>query len=173
MPEGQQAQLAEWLLGGMLYSEAQKQVKDQFGIEVKSLKSFSHFWEEVCVPALLRRRSQAVQTAESIAQEMQSRPGRFDQPTVDAIKQKAFELAISPQSHPKDVKALFMLLQKARDQEIKVQQIELERDKFKETIRSNIDRGLEALYLEIKSSQVAREIFEKLKNVVMKEVKAA
>lgn len=110
--------LADWLLGGMPYYEAQRQVKDQFGVEVKSLKSFSAFWQAVCGPLLLVRRNQARTVAGEIAREAEARPGQFDQATIDALKQKAFELSISPQARPKDVKALFMLVLKARDQDL-------------------------------------------------------
>jgi len=110
--------LADWLLGGMPYYEAQKQVKDQFGVELRSLKSFSQFYQEVCAPRLLTRRAQARTVADSIAEEAERQPGRFDQATIDALKQKAFELSISPQAHPRDVKALFMLVLKARDQDL-------------------------------------------------------
>ncbi|MCW5557720.1 MAG: DUF3486 family protein [Verrucomicrobiae bacterium] len=100
-------------------------VSREFGVSC-SLSALSGFWQEVCVPVLLKRRSQAVEAAEEIAAEATRTPGRFDAATVDAIKQKAFELAISPLAKPKDVKALFMLLQKSRDQELKEQQIALE-----------------------------------------------
>ena len=129
LPEEQQAQLAEWLLNGMPYHAAKEAVAKEFKVSC-SLSALSGFYSEVCVPALLKRRSQAVMAAEEIAAEASQSPGRFDAATVDAIKQKAFELAISPMSKPKDVKSLFMLLQKSRDQELKSQSLDLERSKF-------------------------------------------
>lgn len=129
LPEEQQAALAEWLLGGMPYHEARKGVAKEFGVST-SLSALSQFYAHVCVPALISRRHQAVNTAEEVAAAAEATPGRFDAATVDAIKQKAFELAISPLSSPKDVKALFMLLQKARDQELKEESLAIERDKL-------------------------------------------
>ena len=118
MSDGQQAQLADWLLGGMPYHIAQPQVEQEFGVKAGK-DSFATFWQEVCVPLLLTRRRQAVETADAVASEASNQPGRFDQATIDALKQKAFELSISPHSEPKDVKALMMLVLKARDQDIK------------------------------------------------------
>lgn len=129
LPEEQQAQLADWLLSGVPYHAARGMVSKEFGVSC-SLSALSGFWQEVCVPVLLKRRSQAVRAAEEIAQEASRTPGRFDAATVDAIKQKAFELAISPLSQAKDVKALFMLLQKSRDQELKAQTLDLDQRKF-------------------------------------------
>ena len=129
LPEEQQAQLADWLLGGTPYHEARTLVSKEFGVSV-SLASLSHFYQSVCTPHLIRRRAQAVGMAAEVARAAESNPAQFDAATVDAIRQKAFELAISPLSQPKDVKALFMLLQKSRDQELKAETLKLDREKF-------------------------------------------
>ena len=118
MDDGQQAMLADWLLDGMPYHVAQAQVEKEFSVRAGSA-AFATFWQEVCVPALLTRRSRAMGTAEAVAEEAGNQPGRFDQATIDQLKQKAFELSISPHSDPKDVKALMMLVLKSRDQDIK------------------------------------------------------
>lgn len=124
LPEEQQSQLAEWLLGGMPYHAAQATVEKEFGVRV-SLGAFTQFWVEVCTPQLLRRRSEAAQAADEIAAEAGRRPGAFDQATIEALRQKAFELAISPRSAPNDVRALFVLLQKARDQDLEQRKTDL------------------------------------------------
>ena len=139
LPEEQQAQLAEWLLNGTPYHKARELVLAEFGVSV-SLSAFQSFWQEVCAPALLARRKRAVSMAGEVADEAQKQPGRFDAATVDAIKQKAFELAISPMSEPKDVKALFMLLQKGRDQDIKAQQLDLEKEKYELKLQEYRDK---------------------------------
>jgi hypothetical protein len=129
LPEEQQAKLAEWLLSGMPYHEARELVEKEFGVRVP-LGSFTPFWEQACVPQLVWRRRQAVDTADAVAQAADKTPGRFDVATVDALKQRAFELAISPHANPKDVKSLFMLVLKSRDQEIDQAQLELDRRRF-------------------------------------------
>lgn len=124
LDELQQAQLAEWLLSGMTYHDAVGAVQKEFGLKVGH-SAFQVFWERVCVPHLLRRRSVAISTSAEIATEAEKRPGQFDTATIDALKQKAFELAISPRPNPKDVKALFMLVLKARDQDLNERKIRL------------------------------------------------
>lgn len=125
LPEEQQAQLADWLLSGVPYHRAQVLLKDEFGVELRSQRAFCGFWEQVCVPLLLKRRSQAVGTAEEVAKAASEQPGRFDQATIDALKQKAFELSISPQADPRNVKSLMMLVLKARDQDLNERKIVL------------------------------------------------
>ena len=124
LPEEQQAQLAEWLLGAIPYHRAKELVKKEFNVET-SLAALSAFWDEVCTPALLARRQQAVTTADEIAEEARIRPGKFDEATIAAIKNKAFELSINPGASPNDVKGLFMLILKSRDQELKSKDIEI------------------------------------------------
>jgi hypothetical protein len=129
LPEEQLAQLSDWLLSGMPYHKAKALVKETFHVET-SLAALSNFYETICCSALIARRQQAVSTADEIATAAQTKPGRFDAATIDALKQKAFELSISPMSNPKDVKNLFSLVLKARDQEIDEKQLSLARDKF-------------------------------------------
>jgi hypothetical protein len=72
---------------------------------------------------LLARRRRAVGAADSRVEEAERNPAQFDRATIDAIKQKAFELAESPQSDPKDVKAILTLVLKARDQDIEERRV--------------------------------------------------
>ena len=124
LPEGQQAQLAEWLLNGMPYHQAQALVEKEFSVSV-SLPCFTSFWRAVCQPELLRRRVRAVETADAIASESVKSPGRLDKATLDALKQLAFNEAIKPGADPKAVKAIFGLILKSRDQDLDNRKIEL------------------------------------------------
>lgn len=131
LPEEQQAKLADWLLNGMPYHEANVLVGKEFGVTLRSLgSSYSRFWREVCEPELLQRRSRMVSSAEARAEEVDRRPGQFDKATLDAISERAYTLAISPQSEAKDVKAVMMLLLKAQDQNRKERELGLALDKF-------------------------------------------
>ncbi len=124
LTEEQQAQIAEWLLSGMSYRQVRELVAREFAVKT-SFAALSRFWDDVCTPALLARRRRAVTTADEMAEEAQKMPGNFDAATLDAIRQAAFNLAIKPQSSPHDVKQLFTLVLKARDQELKNKDIEI------------------------------------------------
>jgi hypothetical protein len=124
LDEARQAQLADWLLSGVPYHQAQVLVQKEWGLHT-TLSALSGFWAEVCGPAMLARRSRAVGLANDLGAEAEARPGQFDRATVDAIKQKAFELAVSPQASPGDVKALFSLVLEAKDQELKAKDIDI------------------------------------------------
>ena len=129
LPEEQQSQLADWMLSGIPYHTVLKMVDKEFEVKT-SMGALSSFWEHICSAELIRRRSQAVNLAEEVAIEAELNPGRFDKATIDALQQKAFELAVSPGADPKDVKSLFMLVLKARDQEMDEKQLQFQIDKF-------------------------------------------
>ncbi len=130
LPEEQQARLADWLLSGMSYHDARERVIKEFGVTV-SLDAYRGFWSAVCSDALIARRRRAVNTADEVALEAERNPGRFDQATIDALKQKAFELSISPGAKPKDVKSLFSLVLKAKDQEQSEKELALAEKTFR------------------------------------------
>lgn len=131
MPEGDQARLADWLLGGMTYHEANLLLEKEFSIAPGSLSRFTPFWSEVCVPQLLLRRRRMAGTAAERAKEATANPAEFDRATLDALQQKAYELAENPQADPKDVKAILTLLLKAKDQSLEERRLELDLSKFK------------------------------------------
>lgn len=124
LPEEQQAKLVDWLLGGMPYHTARELVAKEFGVTV-GIASFTGFWQEVCTPHLLRKRSVARETADEMAEEAAARPARFDAATIEAIRQKAFEISLNPLSNPDDVKALFSLVLKKEDQDLKREQVDV------------------------------------------------
>lgn len=130
LPEEQAAKLCDWMLSGLPYHKVKKLVKEEFSLET-SEAALSRFYSSFCAAALLVRRSRAVTTAAEIAEEAAKTPGQFDAATIDALKQKAFELSISPQADPGDVKDLFMLVLKAKDQEMDEKKLHLELEKFK------------------------------------------
>lgn len=126
MSEVNQARLADWLLGGMTYHEANLLVEKEFGIAPSaSLGRYSRFWEQVCTPMLLRRRDRMAGTASERAKAAVENPAEFDKATLDALQQKAYELAESPTSNPKDVKAILTLLLKAKDQSLEERRLVL------------------------------------------------
>jgi hypothetical protein len=124
LTETQQAQLADWLLSGVPYHQAQAMVEKDFGVKV-SIAAFSRFYQSNCSAALLARRMRAVRTADEVADQARKNPAQFTEATIDQLSQKAFELATSPNADPKDVKALFSLVLKSRDQDLVERRIKL------------------------------------------------
>jgi len=140
LDEAQQAQLADWLLGGMKYHEAVPVIEKEFGLKLGGgwKNQLSKFWDSVCVPHALQHRRRAVDTSNEIRTEAAARPGSFAEATVERLQQLAFELSMSPNPNPKDVKALFMLVLKAGDQQIERRKLAIveTREKAKDAVES-------------------------------------
>lgn len=166
LPEEQQAQIAEWLLDGMPYHRAREAVKKEFGVEV-SVGSFAGFWEVVCAPALIERRAKLVAAADTAATEALRTPGHFDHATIDAIKQRAFELAINPRSEPRTVRDIFSLIIQARDQEIASERLALEQSKFEE----NLARRKAAIEAELGRAKAAGGLTQETIDKIQAELK--
>ena len=143
LPDEQMAALSDWLMSGLPYPKVRLLIKKEFGVATSDA-ALSRFYSEVCSAALLARRQRAVTMTEEIADEAATHPGKFDQATIDAIKQKAFEMSIAPQSSSKDLKAIFSLVLKSRDQDLEGRRVALMEQKLKETEKVVGDTKLSA-----------------------------
>jgi hypothetical protein len=114
----QQRQLCEWLLTpGLNYERVKELVFEKFNTSTTG-SSLSRFYRDYVGAYVLERRRQAVGLATEIGEELKRAPGEFSAQTIDALEQKAFELAQNPMVDPKEVKAIFSLVLKARDQSL-------------------------------------------------------
>jgi hypothetical protein len=129
LPEEQRAKLADWLLNGMPYHQAKMLVAKEFGVEVRSLSTFSSFWQEACLPHLLMRRRQMLRSAAARTGEALDDPTGFDEATIDALKQKAYELAEAPEPKTNDLRTVMLLLVRYRDQQLKGERLAFDREK--------------------------------------------
>ncbi len=124
LPEEQYSQLVDWLLSGMPYHKVKALLEKEFRVQT-SMAALSGFWDVAVSSELIARRQHAVTTADEIAEEAKKKPGQFDVATLDAIRQKALAISLDPRASGGEVKALFMLLLRARDQELKNKDIEI------------------------------------------------
>lgn len=133
MPVEHKEKLADWLMSGLPYYKALDLVRDDLKVDT-SIGALQNFWDTYVGEVLIRQRAEAVRTANMLAEKASEKPGRFDAATIEAIKQKAFELSISPGASPKALGTLFMLILKSRDQELEQMQIDQKIREFEERI---------------------------------------
>jgi hypothetical protein len=107
-------------------------------------------------------------------------PGQFSEAALEAIEQKVFALALDPESSAREVKGLAQILMKRGDQEIRKRDQDLarerladSRERWRESLKSAIDRGLDALYEDIAGNPEAEALFERLRAAVGKSVAEA
>lgn len=124
LPEEQKAQVIDWLLAGLPYHKVRELIREQFAVAT-SIGALSGFYQREAVPVLLARRRRAAGVADEIAAEARKAPGAFDEATIDALRQKVFELALAPGADAREIKALFSLVLKARDQDLEARRVAL------------------------------------------------
>jgi hypothetical protein len=130
LPEEQQAQLAEWMLGGMPPHKCKEMLEKEFGVSFRSLSVFKPFYEAVVEPAVIARRARAVQGAARVAESLEKAPGKFGDVIKNQVQQRAFEMLINPNCSAEELMFVVGLAQKAKDQELKEAQLGLARDRF-------------------------------------------
>jgi len=135
LTDDQKAQLCEWLLTpGLNYLAIMKLMAEEFHVTT-SMEPLSRFYHTYCESEVLRRRAQAVSARGKLGQEITSTPGEWNAVTIDALKQKVFELAICPTSEASEVIHLFSLILKLQTQDSKWRKVrapEAAEDKGKE-----------------------------------------
>ena len=151
LPEEKIVRIAEDILAALPLRKVSEMCREELGIAGGiSEQVLSRFWSRFARWYLIARRRAASELASDVAAEAEREPGKFDAAMIDAIKQKAFELAISPTADPRDVKNVLMLVLKAGDQDIKKSELSLSERKFQ---RETCD-----LFLKWQEDQRAREI---------------
>jgi hypothetical protein len=110
------------------------------------------------VPLHLARRSRAVQTAKEIGRRCPSRPGQFDQATIDLLEQKALELAISAAQRSAKCEGALLLVLKARDQSLEERRIKILESKAEQASKAEATLQDSALTTEEREKRM-RQIF--------------
>jgi len=92
----------------------------------------------------------------------------LDSGFTNLLKQVAFDLVSSPNPDPAAICLVAGKALKLRDQDLKRQQLDLAADKFKASLRSKIEEGLDELAKTIGTNPEARALYEQFRAVVTK-----
>jgi hypothetical protein len=167
LPPKQREELSRWLTEeNVSYEEARKRVGARFGVLVSSDSTFSDFYHSVALPWKYAR-------ARNFAGEMAAlQDGQFKPAILKRLEQLSFELASSNHVDVKTLKVFFKMLTDSEKVELQKGSLKLAVQKFREAVKSDIEKGLDALHAEIKDNAEALQLFEKLKTAVIKSVEA-
>lgn len=160
----QQALLAEWLtIENVTYAKAQERVLAEFGLAT-TRSALCSFYARFAAPWKYAR---AAGEADQFAELME---GKFDAATIKRTKQLAFEALTSPQPDIKAAKALLKIVGDSAKIELQKQTLAHAIEKFREDIKSDVDKALDALFAEIKGNAEALALFQKFKACALRSV---
>lgn len=119
LEEDQKTMLCEWLMTpGAPYRVIRENCGNEFGVW-PSDKQLGNFYKRYVGAELLARRKRALSVSDEVMEDARKAPGQFTEAAIEALGQKAFELASAPLVNSKDVKGVFTLLLKYGDQQLK------------------------------------------------------
>jgi hypothetical protein len=168
LSEEQQQKLCEWLLTpGLTYERVRSMMRedppDGFGVHTNTA-ALSQFYQRYVSAYIIQRRAQAVGVAKEVGEALKKTPGNFSPATIDALEQKAFELANSPLIDPRSINNIFTLVLKAREQSLKERDIDIKLRRLEMLEKQTNEAKATASDSKLNAAQKAeriREIFQK------------
>lgn len=165
----QKEMLREWLVDENLsYEKAQERLYQDFNVRT-SVGALSRFYATQCFSL---RSSEAKAFAEQVGQELLEAEPTFDKVTLALVKKRAFEQAAARDGDMKTLEILAGIIGGSAKLQLKKEQLEFSREKFRQELKSDVEKGLDALQAEIKGDAIALELFEKMKARVMAAMEA-
>jgi hypothetical protein len=136
----QDEQLMEWILGRVPYRQIVSLMRDTYQVPT-SIRAISKYWTKWGAEHWKARRRDALQMASDVVQEARANPELFSEATLKALDQRAFAMAMDPESSGKELKNLVKILiderrdgrrDELRDRQVTAQEeaLRLDREKF-------------------------------------------
>jgi len=165
----QKAQLRTWLVDeNKSYDEVRQLLHDDFNLEI-GITAISRFYATDCFSL---RSSQAKELAEQVVAELKTGGGQFDAATLALVRQKAFERAYAKNGDIEELAMLAKILGDSAKHELATKRLSLDLEKFRQTVKSEAEKGLDALHAELAGDPVALALFEQMRARVMKTLEA-
>ena len=156
--------LAEWLtVENITYAKAKTRVADQFGVHTTP-SALSSFFGSVALPWKYARDHKLAQTLADLEE------GKFKPAIRKQIERLAFQLTTSNRVDVKSLKAFLKMITDGEKVELQRQTLSLALEKFRESLKTGVEKGLDALFAEIKGNPEAVALYQKFRESVLKSV---
>ncbi len=170
LPENQREMLVRWFVEeNVSYDVARERLRDDFNVATSN-DALSRFWQQHC---FRQAATQAKTLAAGVKDILVGSGGEFNAATLSLIEKRAFEIAYAKNGNIDELQTLAKIIGDSQRLQITRDQLEHSREKFIEQMKSDVEKGLDALYAELKGNAAALEIYEKLKASVMQSMEGA
>jgi len=150
LPPDQRTKLTDWLVdGGLSYKEAKDRLAAEFGLNT-SVGAIADFYAKECWTLRFRK---ARGVADEIGGILSETPGAFDEATITAISQRAFELAVAKDGDPKDLIMLMQALGDTKRLAIEQAKLEVSREKNAQAAERIALEGKKVDLMQVKAAE--------------------
>lgn len=162
----QREKLAAWLtLDNLTYEDARALVESEFGVKT-SADALRRFYSSFAVPW---QYAQAKGDAEAFGSLLE---GKFGPATIKRAEQLAFVALTDKTPNLNAAKALLKMVGDSAKLQVARDRLSLDADKFRQLVKTEAEKGLDALHLELKGDAVALALFEQMRARVMAALEA-
>lgn len=171
LPDAKQLAIYKIVRSGVSFIDAVVLIRKEHGLSV-SVGALHNFYKKASERFQRERIIRAVADADAIKKAAKE-IGSLDKAIIAEMSQKAFELMVTDHPDTGAVSALIGCILDLKKQDMSERAFKLDLEKFREAMKSSVEKGLDALFDEIKGSRSAETLFKKLKATVLKQVDAA
>lgn len=167
LPDETKVQIATWLTyENKSYKAVRLLVRKEFGLTTSN-GALHHFFGAFAAPW---KYAKAAGAADEFANLME---GKFDAASIKLARQLAFDALAAPTPDLRTAKTLLKIVNDSAKQAVQERRLALDIDKFRELVKTGVEKGLDALQVELKGNDEALALFERMKALVLKTVEEA
>ncbi|OAM89333.1 hypothetical protein OH491_13585 [Termitidicoccus mucosus] len=165
LPPHQREMLVRWLAEeNVSYEIARDRLWQDFNVRT-SIGALVNFYATQCWQ---RSSEHAREFASQVREAAKSTGEDFNAATLALIQERAFVLSRTQGSDVSDLATLAKIIGDSARLQLKQKELALNLDKFRQQVKSDIEKGLDALHAEIKGNAEALQLFEKFKAAVLR-----
>jgi hypothetical protein len=166
LSDEQRLQAFEWARN-LGYHKMRVLLKKQLKIQPPSIAAISTWYQHMTAVVAEADLKKAITDADQI-RDAAKELGDVSDAMAAGLSQLALEAMVS--RDPAKIKTFVTLALGAQKERREVEELDLDKAKFQAAMKSNIERGLDALYDDIRGNAQAEKLFRKLRATVMHEV---
>ncbi len=163
----QREELNTWLVDeNLTYAKAEARLLERFNVKTHH-DTLSRYYTYHVNPWKYARARQHANDFAKLAS------GKFDEATLKRARQLAFEALTDRDPNIAAARGLLKIVADASKQTLAERRLAFDTDKFRQSIKADAEKGLDALFAELEGDPEALALFDRMRNRVMQTLEEA
>jgi len=167
----QAEQLWAWMRSGASYKTIVELVKSEFQVET-STRALSEWWEDRAEQESRELILRASNVADRVGEEYAQKIPQLEKAIKGSLMNSVFE-AVATGADPKRIESLMNMVAAITQGELTKARLQLDLEKFRESIKTQQEKALDALFAEVRGNKQAEQLFLKFRDAVRGAVQEA